>query len=179
MKKKKLKQSAIANSSIQCFCEIDYEKLATAIVKAQRAVTNNKETAKDNIEKKRKISTIKRIWAIIRGKEDTETKFTVGLFALLLSLLCKVVALLLGLSSVCEIIYGFIGIDWAGASIGGIALNIVMILMLFFIGIMFTLIFYIVSLEMEKTKNDSIVFQAFSGMTALVALIVAIIALYE
>lgn len=175
MKKEKRKQSAIVNSPIQCICEIDYEKLATAIVKAEKQISDDNPVAPSTDNS----STLKRIFQIVRGKRDTKTTFTVGLFSLILSLFCRVISFLIGIFSVAGVVYAFSSIPWTSATIVSNTISIIFALMLFLMGIMLTLIFHVVSVEMEKTNDKNVIFQAFSGMASLVALIVALVALYK
>lgn len=124
-------------------------------------------------------STLKRIFQIVCGKRDTKTTFTVGLFSLILSLFCKAISFLIGIFSVVGGVYAFSSILWTSATIVSNTISIIFALMLFLMGIMLTLIFHVVSVEMEKTNDKNVIFQAFSGMAALVALIVALVALYK
>lgn len=175
MKQKNVKKKSSINPPVICDCQIDYDKLAEAIIYAQKKVSEGNQT----LSPLEKVSTIKKIFQIIRGKRNTQTAFTVSLFSLVLSLFCKLVSLFWGMFSIAAIIYGILIINWTSESIGEILIAVVFILMLFFIGVMLTVIFHIMSLEMEKTDDKNVVFQAFSGMVSLVALIVALVAFYK
>lgn len=175
MKQKNVKKKSSINPPVICNCQIDYNKLAESIIYVQKKVNEGNQT----ISPLEKVSTIKKIIQIIRGKRNTQTTFTVGLFSLVLSLFCKLVSLFSGMFSIAEVIYGFANINWASESISEIVIAVVFTLMIFFIGIMLTVIFHIMSLEMEKTDDKNVVFQAFSSMVSLVALIVALVAFYK
>ena len=72
--------------------EIDYDKLANAIVKANRMA--DKEELQPEQKGKTKIKFFKGLWQLIKGDIDTEEQMTLGLFSLILSGFFFVIAII-------------------------------------------------------------------------------------
>lgn len=180
--------------------EIDYDKLADAIVKAQEKA--DKETIKQAvIDAHNKIETQKSkeefensnsqknenfrkvIWEILRNKRDTGGKFTAGLFSFLVSLILKIFAVVCGISSLVTIavaiIYGISNIIENGSivSIVQTILTGAFIIVLCIAVILFMIIVWGASNEIDREKDKNYVVSVFSGIVSLSALVVAIIAL--
>ena len=66
--------------------DIDYDKLAQAIIKAQNQQTE------DEFKPEEKIDFFKGLWLILSNKKDTNGIFTISLFSMFTSLLFKVIA---------------------------------------------------------------------------------------
>ncbi len=182
--------------------EIDYDKLANAIVKAQ-------EKANSEIIKNAVIDAYKEIeiqkcteefedsnspknenffkvaWEILRNKRDTGGKFTAGLFSFLVSLILKIFAVVCGISSLVTIavaiIYGISNIIENGSivSIVQTILTGAFIIVLCIAIILFMIIVWGASNEIDREKDKNYVVSVFSGIVSLSALVVAVIALVK
>lgn len=83
--------------------DIDYDKLAETIVKAQQSPKQETPTVSIG-----NIALIKKIRAIVRGKKETDGHFVVGLFALLAALFLKAVSFLAAASLLFLTVFLFI-----------------------------------------------------------------------
>lgn len=163
--------------------EIDYDKLAEAIVKAN----NNQNTKlveyeeEINLSAKEKFRILRKgIVQIIKCKNKTENALTTGFFAMLVSFLFRAVAIF-GVFAFVALISGLIdtcsGMTWAGLQIIS---NIFTILTTILIGIailMHSLVIWGSATEIENEKDKNYIISVFSGIVTFVALIVALIAL--
>lgn len=163
--------------------EIDYDKLAEAIVKAnnKQNTENVKQEEEINFSTKEKFRILKKgIVQIITCKNKTESALTTGFFAILVSFLFRAVAifgifafvaLMVGLDATCN---KMIWEDWQ------IILNVFTIATIILIGIailMYSLIIWGSATEIENEKDKNYIISVFSGIVTFVALIAALIAL--
>lgn len=162
--------------------EIDYDKLAEAIVKA-----NNKQNAEPtkqveiNLSAKEKFRILKKgIFQIITCKNKTENALTTGFFAMLVSMLFRAVAIF-GVVAFVALILGLIdtcsGMIWEGWQI---ILNVFTIATTSLIGIailLYSIVIWGSATEIENEKDKNYIISVFSGIVTFVALIVALIAL--
>lgn len=178
--------------------EIDYDKLAQAIVKAQReaqtvteeenadtqpSVQVSKETEEAKDTKQTKIEWLKElgklVWSIIRNKESSDGTIVSGLMSGAISLAFDVVAFLLIGACFAVIINGIIHFDWSG----GLSLSVVDTILVNLVLLMglpvFALIFRAAANEIEKEKDRNFVVAAFSGLVSFAALVVACVALIK
>lgn len=160
--------------------EIDYDKLAEAIVKANNT-ENVKQEEEINFSAKEKFRILKKgIVQIITCKNKTESALTTGFFAILVSFFFRALALF-GVFAIAALIIGLFdtcrGMTWAGLQF---LPNIFTILTTILIGIallMYSLIIWGSATEIENEKDKNYIISVFSGIVTFVALIVAFIAL--
>lgn len=160
--------------------EIDYDKLAEAIVKANNT-ENVKQEEEINFSAKEKFRILKKgIVQIITCKNKTESALTTGFFAILVSFFFRALALF-GVFAFAALIIGLFdtcrGMTWAGLQF---LPNIFTILTTILIGIallMYSLIIWGSATEIENEKDKNYIISVFSGIVTFVALIVAFIAL--
>lgn len=162
--------------------EIDYDKLAEAIAKANNKQNNEIIKQEEiNLSAKEKFRILKKgIVQIIKCKNTTENALTTGFFAMIVSFLFRAVALfgvfvfvalMVGLDSTCD---KMIWEDWQ------IILNIFTIATTVLIGIailLYSLVIWGSATEIENEKDKNYIISVFSGIVTFVALIVALIAL--
>ena len=135
--------------------EIDYDRLATAIVKAQEKV-----------------------------KADQEEKFTQGIFSLLTSWVLHIIGalgLFIALYALGYGIYHAVKIlQWIdGVHIFGNILTCLFILAIIFcVGVLSFMILKAGS-EIQKSKDKNFVVSVFSALSGFIALVVALIALFK
>lgn len=161
--------------------EIDYEKLAKAIVKAQQDVEEQKQIEKQqekNNKEKLSVSQIRElIWAVITNKAESNGTLTSSFIGSVLSstfnliALFAVVVFVLGIFATVITIKGF---DW---TINSMPSNIIMIALC----VVFELIVAIISFvfrcianEIAKEKDRNYIIAVFSAVVAFAAMIVAI-----
>lgn len=163
--------------------EIDYDKLAEAIAKANDKQNTEiiKQGEKINLSAKEKFRIFRKgIVQIITCKNKTESALTTGFFAILVSLLFRAVALfgvfafialMVGLDATCD---KMIWEDWQ------ILLNVFTIATTILIGIailLYSLVIWGSATEIENEKDKNYIVSVFSGIVTFVALIVALLAL--
>ena len=176
------RRSTIINNIESVNMEIDYDKLAEAIVKANNK--QNTELTKQeeiNLSAKEKFRILRKgIVQIIKCKNKTENALTTGFFAMIVSFLFRAVAifgifafvaLMVGLDATCD---KMIWEDWQ------IILNVFTIATTVLIGIailLYSLVIWGSATEIENEKDKNYIISVFSGIVTFVALIVAFIAL--
>lgn len=162
--------------------EIDYDKLAAAIVKANnKQNTEHTKQEEINLSAKEKFRILRKgIVQIIKCKNKTESALTTSFFAMLVSFLFRAVAifgifafvaLMVGLDATCD---KMIWEDWQ------IILNVFTIATTVLIGIailLYSLVIWGSATEIENEKDKNYIISVFSGIVTFVALIVAFIAL--
>lgn len=151
---------------------IDYEKLASTIVDAQKKAN---EPNQNEVGRKR-IGIFRSICYILAGKSSDDGRYLVGPFTLLVSIIFKLLATA-GLIAL-------VGLDVSIISKWNKPLTsketILLSLMLVFLNLVSVLIIVLfigAANDVEKEKDKSLVLGAFSGLISVAALIVAIIAL--
>ena len=170
MAKKKGKPQVINNIQ-ELNLEIDYDKLAEAIVKAQEKATEQPGPS-DNM------GFWKSVWSIIRNKESRTGMRGAGLLSEVISFIFNVMAI------ICIAISGIIGImvipqlDWHGGILQSIFQGLFSVLLLF-ISLGVALIFRAVANEIKAEKDRDYILSVFSGILSFAALIVALAALFK
>lgn len=149
--------------------EIDYDKLADAIIKAQNRA-NSEEQPKE------KIGLWKTIWHIIINKKEPQKAYTAYLMGSILSFILNITAIL-----------SLLFLAFIIAFIVYLCVHNQMHLVLGVIfGILYSFAFFIIGLicracanEMSQEHNRDYIVAAFSGIIGFAALIVAIVALLK
>ena len=155
--------------------EIDYEKLADAIVKAQRRAEEKPLEAEE--QQKRKFR--KAVRMILCNKKYTNDRMTMGLMAIPLELSFRVLAVIGWLAFGCmvvgvkQIITMFSIQEQCLAQIVVIAFSIGAAVLLFLL----SLLLWGAANEMGRTNDKNFVAAIFSSLVGFVALILALIAL--
>ena len=135
--------------------EIDYDKLAMAIVKAQE-----------------------------KAQDETEEKFTKGTFSLLTSWVLHVIGMLGLLISLYAFGYGIYYavkvLQWIDGVhiLANVFICIFILAITFCIGILSFMLFKSGS-EIQKSKDKNFVISVFSALSGFIALVVALIALFK
>ena len=154
MAKKKNKQQ-ITNNIQQLNLEIDYDKLAETIVKAQEKA--QEETCKNK-------------------------RFTTGTFVVLLSIVFRVLAVLgwimavltpFAIVSMCK------SFTWEAVNILGNVIDIVFAISLMAIFFFYAFFLWKSAKEMEKEKDRNYIIAVFSGVVSFAALVVALVSLFK
>lgn len=179
MAKKKNNQTVVNNiESVNL--DIDCEKLAEAIVKAQQRVQEQQY----NSEIKTKITVkdfFRAIYQIIRNKGNTQGNLTVSIFVLLISMTFKFIAVV-GFSFTLTGIIVAVKCILHGLDVGNIALCILFAIGLIILSVivfLYSVIIWGASYEVEKEKDKNYIVSVFSGIVSFAALIIAIIALVK
>lgn len=158
--------------------EIDYDKLANAIVKANRMA--DKEELQPEQKGKTKIKFFKGLWQLIKGDIDTEEQMTLGLFSLILSgffFVIAIIGFIFSAYGAYSLIVQAMKFEWIyGQFINNIVFIVLTALSLIII-FLISIITLCASREVEKSKDKNFIFNAFSGVVGLIALVVALIAL--
>lgn len=160
--------------------EIDYEKLAEAIVKANNTAATQKRQSKPQQNR----PFWKKIWEIWSDKRDTDGQFMVATFSSIISAFFKTIAiasvviagflLIIGLEySVFELTW-----TWTWENTGFHIMLILAIGVVSFLTFLFATVFWGASNEMEREQDKNYILSVFSGIVALITLIVTLITLY-
>ncbi|MDR1409969.1 MAG: hypothetical protein LBJ12_06880 [Oscillospiraceae bacterium] len=170
--------------SVHVNVKIDYDKLAAAIVKANTAIEIEAENNAITTNNDHKICYFfKVVGQILTRKAKTEERMTTALFGFLCSLILKTVAVsgfLLFVLSIIFIFYYTFNVTWNG--INEILLNIFIIIFL----LLFVFMVFVISImslqssrEMEHFNDKNFILSVFSGLIALMAFIISIIAIWK
>lgn len=162
--------------------EIDYDKLAKAIIKAQQEAEEQKQVEKlqeDNSKVKLSASqTRKLICAVITNKAESNGTLTSSFIGSLLASCFNLIALfgvgilILGVIAFVIIVKDF---DW---SVNSIPTNIIMIMLCMcfeLIIAMVAFIFRCIANEIAKEKDRNYIIAVFSAVVAFAALVVAVV----
>lgn len=150
--------------------DIDYDKLAQAIIKAQNQQIKDKDIPEE------------KIWLILSNKKDTNGMFTMSLFSMFTSLLFKVIAIIgfvLGPIIIVVTICSTVELIKTGNNIFFTILTAITFIAVSIFMMVFMIIVWGASNEIDKEKDRNYVISVFSSIICLVALIVAIIALLK
>ena len=165
--------------------EIDYDKLADAIVKAQEKAREDvkeketkKETGGNNKNKIRRFFVA--VWEILKGEKSKDGSFLAAPYVIIVSLFFKIL-FWLGIISAIAIVGTTIKTMntflWQGQDILKNILYILTELSAVIVTLLFSLIFKGAANDMGNENDKNYAVNAFSGIVCFVALIVAIIAL--
>ena len=169
MAKKKDKPQVINNIG-ELNLEIDYDKLAEAIVKIQNA-------AKEESQPTEKIGFWKAVWKIIFNKEDKNGKRTAVVLAEIMACIFNVAAIL-GVFFAVVIFSSIFKLEW-NIAWEQIVARAIFIAILFLISLSIALIFRGVANEIGAEKDRNYITTLFFGFTSLASLIVALVALFK
>ncbi len=155
MAKKKDKPQVINNIQ-ELNLEIDYDKLADAIVKAQEKADNNANQSK---------------------------KFTSGMFSMSVFVILRLAASLgmilsLAIAVSCPEVFG----AFAWSSFGAVIKNVIQIIIqvsLVVLTAFYSLLLWKSAKEIETEKDRNYIISVFSGIVSFAALIVALVALFK
>lgn len=170
MAKKKEKPQVINNIQ-ELNLEIDYDKLAEAIVKAKQIEEEN--TAKKK-EKTNKTGFWHKVWCVITNKTDDATVSLTSALAGLMSLFFNAVSWLLFILGLLCIGVSVVVIIQKTA-LQYLAIYIVMAVLL----PLLSLIMRGIANEIGREEDKNYIISAFSGIVSFVALIVALVALFK
>lgn len=170
MAKKKDKPQVINNIQ-EINLEIDYDKLAEAIVKAQEKTTASSES-------KSKIGFWKTFWLIIRNKEPKNGEKTAYLLA-------EVMANIFNIFAVCGVLFfllvvysSIFQINW-NVEAFQFVFQIVILILLSGMTLSMSLLFRAIANEIKAEKDRNYITTLFSGFVGFASLIVAVVALFK
>lgn len=153
---KKKNQPTTVNNIQELNLEIDYDKLAEAIVKAQGKANEN----------------------------DDTVHFTKGTFAILTGALMKLIAVLGCFVVLFVLVYGTLYainyLEWSGTT--NIISNIATCAFIFVIclaTVALAVMLFKSSKEMEENKDQHFIIAVFSALSSLIALIISLVALFK
>ena len=179
MAKKKEKPQVINNIK-ELNLEIDYDKLADAIVKAQKKA---EETTVEEKTPKKKVKFFKAIFDIIFNRNKTNGKFLPEAMSGLIWYIFIAFAVifasfsLVSICTVLHIVYGWI----KGIMPFNGAIVVVAILLLFFasLGVMLALLMKAIANDVENERDKHYLISIISSITGFIAMIIALIALFK
>ena len=177
IRQRKQEQKVVVNCN-----EIDYEKLSSAIVKAQieyNSLKNSEEGVNDAVEEK--IGFLKAVKIIILNERAGNGTMVSGILASIISLVFNIMALLLAVLSICFFVAG---IDFIVENIRmdsldcftAISLSILIVVVII-ISFLIALLFRASANEIKAENDRNYIVSMFSGLVSFVALIIALVAL--
>ena len=126
---------------------------------------------------------LQRIYLVFKDEADTHGNMTMGVFASLISISFRIVALaglMIFFVGVISLIAFAFGLDWN--TVANVAKNIYVLVlssMLLFILFLYSVIMWGASNEMKNEQDKNYIVSVFSGIVSFAALIVALIALFR
>ena len=188
----KAKEKTVDNVNVSI--DIDYDKLAESIVKAQEIVKEKEQIKVKELqeleektkkeEKRKKIGfweAIKFFRKLHKGKIDTKGEATPIVMPMFTSLIAKVFSIIFELVSILFfvglVLFAIFEMSWG---LNQILLNIAELLIVLFVdSVLFVISFMmrVVGNDIEKSKDKHYVLSVFSALAGFGALIVSIIAL--
>ena len=180
MAKKKDKPQVINNIG-ELKLDIDYDKLAEAIVKANNA----KDASSEEMQTKPKVGIIdffRVVYYIVFNRRKTNGTMTSSLMGGMLSFAFNGLALFGLFILICSIVY-FVamltGFVWTADAILNNVVSIILSLSIVLIVAMSSLFFRGCANEMNIEKDRNYIVAVFSGIVSFAALIVALVALFK
>lgn len=148
--------------------DIDYDKLAEAIVKAEKK-------ANDPEKKRETIGFFKAVWHIIANKKPTQKQYNAILMAIVISTIMNGLSLL-------SLAFFIIGIIYVISSLIQNNFTIIQFITTVLLDISFIpfgLAFRACANEMNEEKDKNYIVAVFSGFSSFAAVIVALVALLK
>jgi hypothetical protein len=174
MAKKKDKPQVINNIE-ELKLEIDYDKLAEAIVKANRL---DNAASKDG----KKIGFWKAVWLIVCGKDSKEGVMAANLLAVMLMVGFMVLfclGLVVLLVALLAIVQQIINMNWDSTYILSNIIVLIFEALICVFLFLITIMFKGAANDLEKEKDRNYIVSLFSGVVSFAALIVALVALVK
>ena len=168
---KKKEKSQVINNIENLNLEIDYDKLAEAIVKAQK---KSEEKPVSN----KKIGFWKAVWLIIINKEEKTGTRMAAVLASVMGKLFNGIALIGVLLCICFICAAIFGLDWTGSASTIIVQAVTLITMLA-VTASLSLVFRGMANEINKENDRNYIINLFFGLASIASLIVALVALFK
>lgn len=162
--------------------DIDYDKLAEAIVKAQRKAEEPIEEKDSNVKPSLK-TVIKSLWYIIINKKPTNGELTTGMLVLIISFIFKCVSyfgFLLSFIVFGTTVYKVFSLAWT--TISNVISNTISILFAFSTSVivfLYSVMMLGASRETETEKDKNYIIALFSGVVSFVALVVTGVDLFK
>ncbi len=164
------------NNISQLNLEIDYDKLAEAIVKAQEQAKNGCRYPKV------KGKFFPAIWMVIKGEKSKDGRFLSEPFKLLISFVFRTIALigfLLLIIADVAAVKTIAEMVWQGWHILANILAVIIVISISFILLLYMVVLWGAANDIEHERDKDYVINVFSGIVSLAALVVAIIALLK
>lgn len=159
--------------------ETDYDKLAEAIIKAQKKASETKETEENTKGKKNLFVNILRI---LRGDKSKDGRLLAAPFIFLIQCIFRmttIIGVLLMILFDVGFVKYLISSQWQGIVIFTNILLILFVILASAAVLLFMVLFWGAANDVEREKDYNYVVSVFSGLVSLAALIVAIIALHK
>lgn len=178
----KKKRNTVVNNIDTVNVEIDYDKLAQAIVKANKLV-GNKDVSDEEKDPQKKLNLFKAIVQILKGDQDKNGRLLSNSFVLLLTLFFKTMAVagfLFSLVTIGIYVYYLTEASWSAFS--SIVSNIFLLIPVFSVSyciFLYSVLMWGAGNDIKKEKDKNYIISVFSGITGLAALIVSFIALMK
>ncbi len=156
--------------------EIDYDKLAEAIVRANNSTKTEIDETQEKLEFKKLISAF---GSIIINKHQSNGTTTSSIFGLLISFVFNALALLSLVVLVCGIIASVMviaGFVWTWKLALANIMTILLIAIALIIIALFAFLFRAAANEMDREKDRNYIVNVFSAIVSFAALMIALVA---
>ena len=168
-------KGSVVNNIQSLNVEIDYDKLANAIIKAQEEATRKKE--EQNAIQQPKGKLFPAIWHILRGKRSKDGRLATAPFAIVISVLYRMIAAIGFIVLVLLWIAGIKAFPVQGWQVIGNIILVISGIVISLAMILYMILFWGAANEMEHETDKNYIIEVFSGMISIASLVVAIIAL--
>lgn len=185
MANNKKNKSSVINNIENLNLEIDYDKLADAIVKAQQKAEKQKTKEQQTEKITSKLSfcdKLKLIWHIICNKVEFNGMITSAFLGSVMSIVFNLLAALLLIVLIFGVIAGIMALkdfEWSSNMIPTNIITISMFICFELFAATTSFTFRCIANEIAKEKDRNYIIAVFSGFVGFAALVVALVALLK
>ncbi len=158
--------------------EIDYEKLADALIKAEKKASEMKSLKEESPKEKR--SVFKAIWSILKGEKSEDGRYLSAPYIFIIVILYKIIAVtgLLLLIPYTITSFSYIAsLQWSKDVLFINIIILIILILVFVIVFLYMMLFLGAANDMENEKDKDYVMNVFTGLVSIVALVISIIAI--
>ncbi len=156
--------------------EIDYEKLADALIKAEKKASEMKSLKEESPKEKR--SVFKAIWSILKGEKSEDGRYLSAPYIFIIVILYRIIAIagLVMLIPYTITSFNYIAsLHWSNDVLLTNIVILFILLLVFVIVFLYMVLFWGAANDMENEKDKDYVMNVFTGMVSIAALVISII----
>lgn len=179
MAKKSKNKPTTINNIESVNLEIDYDKLAEAIVNAQEKAEKVEKNENENNDKQSLLNAIK---LIMTNKVESNGAFLTGALTLVLTTVFKTISVIGFLTDICIFVSSILFLSTRQWNVSSVIFNLFLIIVsisIIIIVFLFSVIIWGASNEINEEKDKYYVVSVFSSIVSLTALIISAISLIK